>query len=176
VRWSARATALLHVFAMWAPFNSWRLFFHRLRGVRIAKHAYIVQGAFLEESRPWLIEIHHGARIGVGVAIFTHDAVYHQYDPSIPHRYGKVIVRRNASICAGAIILPGVTIGENAVVAPGSLVTSDVPDGMIVAGMPAKRLMPLEQGLALSRPLIAQYEQLDRETKYPWRMPIPDLD
>ncbi len=175
VRWSSRTTAFLHILAMYAPFNSWRVFLHRLRGVRIGKGVYIVQGAFLEESRPWLIEIHDGARIGVGVMIITHDAVYHPYDPRIPYKYAKVIVKRLASICPGAILLPGVVIGERAVVAPGSVVTRDVEDGMIVSGSPARPLMTLEQGLARSRERIAAYEQEDRATKYPWRMPTPDL-
>jgi carbonic anhydrase/acetyltransferase-like protein (isoleucine patch superfamily) len=175
VRWSSRATALFHTLAMWAPLNSWRLFFYRLRGVRIGKHVYVVQGTFLEESRPWLIEIHDGVRIGAGVIIATHDAVYHLYDTSIPHRYGKVVIKRNATICPGSILMPGVTVGENAVVAPGSLVIGDVPDGMIVSGSPAKPLMPLEQGLARSRPLIPKYQQLDAATKYPWAMDTPDL-
>ena len=50
----------------------------------------------------------------------------------------KVVVKRNAWIGAGATILPGVTIGENAVVAAGAVVTKDVPDNTIVGGVPAK--------------------------------------
>lgn len=44
----------------------------------------------------------------------------------------------NCFIGAGTIILPGVTIGPNAIVAAGAVVNSDVPDGMIVGGVPAK--------------------------------------
>lgn len=175
LRWSSRATALLHVLAMQAPFNSWRLFFYRLRGVRIARGVYIVQGVFLEEARPWLIEIHEGVRIGAGVIIATHDAVYHGYDTAIPHRYGKVTIRRSATICPGSIILPGVTIGERSVVTPGSVVIADVPDGTIVSGTPARLLMTLEEGLKRGRERIQNYELLDRATKYPWRMPPADF-
>jgi acetyltransferase-like isoleucine patch superfamily enzyme len=49
-----------------------------------------------------------------------------------------VIIRRNAWIGAGATILPGVTIGENAVVAAGAVVSRDVPANTVVAGIPAK--------------------------------------
>jgi len=170
VRWSSRATAALHVCAMWAPFNSWRIFFYRLRGVKIGKDVYIVQSAFLEESRPWLIEIHDRVRIGIGVIIVTHDAVYTEYDNSIPYRYGKVILKRQASICPGSIILPGVTIGERSVVAPGSLVNKDVPDGVIVAGRPAKFLMTLEDGLENRRKDIDVALSIDKTTKYPWKI------
>lgn len=51
---------------------------------------------------------------------------------------GKVHIKQNAWIGAGATILPGVSIGENAVVAAGALVTKDVPADTVVAGIPAK--------------------------------------
>lgn len=47
--------------------------------------------------------------------------------------------------CAGAIILPGVTVGENAIVAAGAVVTKDVPDNVIVAGAPAKTIRNIKQ-------------------------------
>lgn len=49
-----------------------------------------------------------------------------------------VRIKRNAWIGAGAIILPGVTVGENSVVAAGAVVTDDVPPDTVVAGVPAK--------------------------------------
>lgn len=47
-------------------------------------------------------------------------------------------LRENAWICMGAIICPGVTIGRNAVVAAGAVVTKDVPDNTVVGGNPAR--------------------------------------
>jgi acetyltransferase-like isoleucine patch superfamily enzyme len=55
----------------------------------------------------------------------------------------KVVIKQNAWIGAGASILPGVTIGENAVVAAGALVTKDVPANTLVGGVPAKVLKQL---------------------------------
>ena len=49
-----------------------------------------------------------------------------------------IIIKRNAWIGAGAIILPGVTIGENSVVAAGAVVSRDVPANVVVGGIPAK--------------------------------------
>lgn len=49
-----------------------------------------------------------------------------------------ITIKQGAWIGAGATILPGVTIGENAVVAAGSVVSKDVPNNMIVGGVPAK--------------------------------------
>lgn len=51
-----------------------------------------------------------------------------------------IILKRGCWIGAGATILPGVTVGENSIVAAASVVTKDVPDNTIVAGNPAKFL------------------------------------
>jgi acetyltransferase-like isoleucine patch superfamily enzyme len=51
---------------------------------------------------------------------------------------GHIHIKQNAWIGANATILPGVTIGENSVVAAGSVVSKDVPDNCVVGGIPAK--------------------------------------
>ena len=51
---------------------------------------------------------------------------------------GKIHIKKNAWIGANATILPGVTVGENAIVAAGAVVSKDVPDNTIVGGIPAK--------------------------------------
>ncbi|WP_417535529.1 acyltransferase [Methylophaga sp.] len=53
-------------------------------------------------------------------------------------RVGKVDIKDNVFIGHGAIVLPGTTIGPNAIVAAGAVVSRDVPEGTIVAGVPAK--------------------------------------
>ncbi|MFA6058725.1 MAG: DapH/DapD/GlmU-related protein [Taibaiella sp.] len=54
-----------------------------------------------------------------------------------------ITIKRKAWIGAGATILPGVTVGENAVVAAGAVVSKDVPDNVIVGGIPAKIIKSL---------------------------------
>jgi acetyltransferase-like isoleucine patch superfamily enzyme len=56
---------------------------------------------------------------------------------------GKIHIQRNAWISANATILPGVTIGENAVVAAGAVVSKDVPANTVVGGIPAKHIKNL---------------------------------
>ena len=55
----------------------------------------------------------------------------------------SIVIKRNAWIGAAATILPGVTIGENAVVAAGAVVSKDVPVNTIVGGVPAKHIKHL---------------------------------
>jgi acetyltransferase-like isoleucine patch superfamily enzyme len=58
---------------------------------------------------------------------------------------GSIHIKKNAWIGAGATILPGVTIGENSIVAAGSVVNKDVPDNTIVGGIPAKLIRSVDE-------------------------------
>ena len=51
---------------------------------------------------------------------------------------GAPYVKKGARLCSHSIILGGVTVGENSIVAPGAVLIDDVDDGMIAAGVPAK--------------------------------------
>ena len=75
--------------------------------------------------------------IGANVQLVTEN---HPEQPSVRRNvYTKpIVIRRGAWIGAGAIILPGVTIGEHSIVAAGAVVTKSVPDNVIVAGNPAR--------------------------------------
>ena len=66
----------------------------------------------------------------------------HPIDPAMRKHLDlkSVVIKRNAWIGAGATILPGVTVGENSIVAAGAVVNKDVPANTIVGGIPAKVL------------------------------------
>ena len=87
--------------------------------------------------------------IGHGVT-FTNDryprstAADGQLQTEMDWTVEATIVRRGASVGSGATILPNITIGENAIVGAGSVVTRDVPANSIVAGNPARVLRYLE--------------------------------
>ena len=55
-----------------------------------------------------------------------------------------ILIKENAWVGAGATILPGVTVGKNAIVAAGAVVTKDVPDNTVVGGNPAKFIKELD--------------------------------
>jgi maltose O-acetyltransferase len=89
------------------------------------------------------VEIGDDSRIGPNVQIYTAE---HPRDPAV-RRGGlesgrPVRIGANVWIGGGAIILPGVTIGDDAVVGAGSVVTHDVPAGAAVAGNPAAIMPP----------------------------------
>ena len=73
---------------------------------------------------------------------------YHPENPETRHSLltKPIVVKRNAWLGANVTVLAGVTIGENAIVAAGSVVTKDVPDNMIVAGSPARMIRETKKG------------------------------
>lgn len=85
------------------------------------------------------ITIGDGALIGHGVVLAT---INHGF---LPEKRGDnypapIVIGKNVWIGSHAAILPGVTVGDGAIVAAGAVVTRDVPAGMIVGGVPAKVL------------------------------------
>ncbi len=87
---------------------------------------------------------HYSVRIGNDVSIGPEATVLTLgHDPQSPHfadRGGDVTIGNHAWIAYRAIILPGVSIGEGAVVAAGAVVTRDVEPFTIVAGSPARKV------------------------------------
>jgi maltose O-acetyltransferase len=85
------------------------------------------------------VSIGEGTAIGPSVQILASD---HPRDPALRRqkvRFGRpVMIGANVWIGGGAIILPGVTIGDDAIVGAGSIVTRDVPAGVTVVGNPAR--------------------------------------
>lgn len=83
------------------------------------------------------ITIEDDVLIGPKVSLITEN---HPLNPQ--ERQGligkSILIKKNAWIGANATILPGVTIGENSVVAAGAVVSKDVPDNVVVGGVPAK--------------------------------------
>jgi acetyltransferase-like isoleucine patch superfamily enzyme len=100
---------------------------------KISSHSFICEGVTLEE----------GVFIGHGVT-FTNDRFPRatntdgQLQTEADWKCVQTLVKRGASIGSGATLLCGITIGENAMIGAGSVVTKDVPAGATVAGNPAR--------------------------------------
>ena len=109
--------------------------------INLGKFTRIGKNVFINHDCTFLdmggITIEDDVMIGPKVCITT------EGHPLNPHERKQllvkpVIIKRNAWIGAGAIILPGVTIGENSIVAAGAVVSKDVPANTVVGGVPAR--------------------------------------
>lgn len=109
--------------------------------IKIGKHVFINHGCTFLDMGGITLENH--VLIGPKVSLITEN---HPLDPA--QRRGiickPILIKRNAWIGAGATILPGVTIGENAVVAAGAVVSKDVQDNVVVGGIPAKVIKKID--------------------------------
>jgi acetyltransferase-like isoleucine patch superfamily enzyme len=112
------------------------------RFISIGKHVFINHACSFLDMGGITLEDH--VLIGPRVNLVTEN---HPLDPVT--RRGMIckpiVIKRNAWIGAAATVLPGVTIGENAVVAAGAIVSKDVPANTIVAGVPAKVIRSINE-------------------------------
>lgn len=87
------------------------------------------------------IQIEDDVMVGAGVHIYVHNHRFNNMElPLIDQGSSEsqpVVLKRGCWVGANSIILPGITIGQNAVVAAGSIITKDVEAGSIVSGNPA---------------------------------------
>jgi len=97
---------------------------------RIQDQAHIVGGMIIEED----------VFIGMAVTTTNDNDVYLTRFGLAPTELKPPIIRRFAVVGAGATILPGIEIGEGAVVAAGAVVTHNVPAWTVVAGVPARHV------------------------------------
>jgi acetyltransferase-like isoleucine patch superfamily enzyme len=111
------------------------------RHIKLGKNVFINHGCtFLDLGG---IVIEDDTLIGPQVNIVTEN---HPIDPTKRKMLDlkSIVIKRNAWIGANATILPGVTVGENSIVAAGAVVTKDVPANTIVAGVPARIIKEIE--------------------------------
>jgi len=109
--------------------------------IRIGKNVFINHGcSFLDMGG---IQIEDNVLIGPKVNIITEN---HPIDPRNRKSLDlkPVLIKKNAWIGASSTVLPGVTIGENAIIAAGAVVSKDVDANTIVGGIPAKRIKEIE--------------------------------
>ncbi len=117
-------------FSLFPPFNA-----DYGRNIRVGKNVFINSGCCFQDQGG--IEIGDNALIGQQVVIAT---LNHYLQPDKRGNMFPVPVKigNNVWIGAKATILPGVTIGNGAVIAAGAVVTKDVPENTVVAGIPAR--------------------------------------
>jgi acetyltransferase-like isoleucine patch superfamily enzyme len=109
---------------------------------KISSHSFICEGVVIEDN----VFIGHGV-------MFINDSYPRatagdgKLQTEADWKVERTIIKQGASIGSGATILANTSVGENAIVGAGSVVTKDVPANAIVAGNPAKILRYIEKGM-----------------------------
>jgi acetyltransferase-like isoleucine patch superfamily enzyme len=126
----------------------------------MGEHCYIDPHAMISDRE--YIRLGNNVRLAT-CAMLGHDGTVNMINRAFGLRLdnvGKIDIRDNVYIGYHSIILPGVTIGPNAIVSAGSVVRSDVAEGDVVAGVPAKRAGRLEMLVAILQ---------SKNQQFPWR-------
>lgn len=128
--------------APWLPrkVRPWVL---RQLGCKVGKDTFIGSQIWIDSGHADLITIEDHVHVTGRTVLLCHKkdlSNYFQGDDyaKLPYKTGKIYLKKGCSTGTGSIIMPGVTIGEGAIVGAGSLVTKDIPDWTIAIGRPAK--------------------------------------
>ncbi len=145
---------LIHLVSFHIPFHSFRKFIFRLAGVKIGRGSTLHMGckffypkgvsigedtiigdrSFLDGRAPLTI----GNHVDIASEVMIYNSEHNINDEYFRATTSPVTIKDYVFIGPRAIILPGVNIGKGAIVAAGAVVTKDVGDFAIVAGVPAK--------------------------------------
>ena len=112
------------------------------KNINVGKNVFINSGCRFQDQGG--IRIGDGTLIGHNVVITT---LNHNFEPELRSgmKPAPVIIGKNVWIGASVTVVPGVTIGENAIIAAGSVVTKDVDSNTVVGGVPAKLIKTIDK-------------------------------
>jgi acetyltransferase-like isoleucine patch superfamily enzyme len=116
------------------PNLGWKNTLYRRLGAHIGRRAAFGLSATIDVFFPELVSVGDNSIIGYNTIILCHEYLRHEL------RTGRVVIGRDVVVGASCTILPGVVIGDGAVVSALSLVNKDVPAGSVVGGVPARPL------------------------------------
>jgi len=132
---------ILHSLAYSSPLSEFSVNMQKSRGVKIGKNCHFNPYVLIDLIYPKMVEIGDNVTLGSHSMIFAHSnpsANLFLKQGEYPRKISKVIIKTGAVINPGVIIIAGVTIGENSIISPRSVVTQDIPDYCVAVGNPAR--------------------------------------
>ena len=130
---------------MLEPFNprNFRIKTLRKLGAKVGKDVFIGDYVRVDLNHADLITIEDGVHIAGDVRLLCHKKDLSNYRVGDvygqqPYKYGEIHLCKNCAIGTGALVMPGVTVGEGAIVGAGAMITKDIPAWTMALGRPAK--------------------------------------
>jgi acetyltransferase-like isoleucine patch superfamily enzyme len=129
--WKVVKNFLVIQIARYTPFLSWKNWLYRtFLHMEVGEQTAVALMVMMDIMFPELIKIGRNCVIGYNTTILAHEYLVDEY------RLGEVRIGDRVLVGANSTILPGVTIGDGAIVAAGTVVHKDVPPGAFVGGNP----------------------------------------
>jgi len=144
--WRVVRNFIVIVTARYVPWLGVKNALYRWVGMRVGRDVAFGLMAMPDVFFPELISIGDNSLVGYNTTILTHEFLTREW------RTGPVEIGRDVMIGANCTILPGVRIGDGAVVGAHSLVNRDIPPGVVAAGVPARVLGEAEGGFPAASP------------------------
>jgi acetyltransferase-like isoleucine patch superfamily enzyme len=145
---------LLNMIARLTLHRGLRIWLYRKMGVNIGENCVVEMYTYLDDQFPELIFFEDHSGPSRHVIILCHDdvaakaAYEEEASADFEARHGFVApvrLKKYSGIGTGSILLPGVTVGEGAMIGAGAVVTKDVPAHTLVAGVPAKVIKSFQE-------------------------------
>lgn len=143
--------AIEQILKFYILFKGNKVAYLRHQGVQMGERCHLWNSPGDFGTEPWLISIGNDVIVASGVMLVTHDGASRLFrktiagmNPKYGNLFGTIQIKDNSFIGMNAIILPGVSIGPNAVVGAGSVVVRDVVANTVVAGNPARYICSLD--------------------------------
>ena len=129
------------------PWNGMRIQMQRWRGVKVGKHVHWGTDVTVDAPYPYFLVVEDGAALAGNNQVLTHIKPSKYFSKCMSSYVAPVIVRKNAWVGAGVTLMPGVEIGEGAMISAGSIVNTDIPPMVLAGGNPAKVIMDFSRFL-----------------------------
>lgn len=145
----------------------------RYEGVIMGSHNLIASRFWSTE--PYLIKIGNNCQLTEGTKIYTHGGAqvardkYPDFDV-----FGKVVLGDRVYVGSDAKIMPGVIIGDNVLIAAGSVVTKSIPSNVVVAGNPAKYVCSIDEYIEKNMAYNTNTKSFSLKAKKKYLLALPE--